>query len=88
MKRRSQFKTLRDYVDAQPRRVTQNEIAERLGVSPSTLSNYLRGHRVPDREQALHIARNFSIDLEGLLDPSSRDDDAGSGSEQSEAIAR
>jgi len=65
----SRFKTLRAYVDAQPRRVTQNEIADSLGLSPSQLSLYLTGLRIPGRAVALRLSRDHDISLEGLLDP-------------------
>lgn len=69
MKQRSRFKTLRAYVDAQPRRKTQNEIAKELGLSQSQLSLYLTGARIPSREVALRLSREIGIDLENLLDP-------------------
>jgi transcriptional regulator with XRE-family HTH domain len=69
MKHRSRFKTLRDYVNAQPRTKSQNEIAEDLGISPSALSLYLNGHRIPAREIALRLSRQCGVPLESLLDP-------------------
>lgn len=69
MKQTSQFKTLRDYVDAQPRTKTQGEIAQELDIAENTLSQYLGGHRTPSREIALRLHRDHGIDLEGLLDP-------------------
>jgi transcriptional regulator with XRE-family HTH domain len=67
----SQFKTLRGYVNAQPRTKTQGEIAVDLGLAENTLSQYLGGHRIPSREVALRLSRDFDISLEGLLDPDS-----------------
>jgi transcriptional regulator with XRE-family HTH domain len=67
----SQFKTLRDYVNAQPRTTTQGEIATRLGIAENTLSQYLGGRRTPGRGLALRLHRDFDISLEGLLDPAS-----------------
>jgi len=69
VKTRSRFKTLRAYVDAQPRRKTQNEIALELGLSQSQLSLYLSGLRTPSRETALRLCRTHGFDLERLLDP-------------------
>lgn len=69
MKGTSRFKTLRAYVDAQPRSKTQNEIAVELGLTPSQLSLYLTGARTPSRETALRLSREFGFDLESLLDP-------------------
>lgn len=69
MKSVSQFKTLRGYVDSQPRTKTQGDIASELGLAENTLSQYLGGHRIPSREVALRLSRDFDISLEGLLDP-------------------
>jgi transcriptional regulator with XRE-family HTH domain len=69
MKSRSRFKTLRDYVNAQPRTKSQNEIAEELGITPSMLSEYIHGRRVPSKETALRISRQCHISLENLIDP-------------------
>ncbi len=66
---RSRYKTLREYVDAQPRGKTLDAIAEELGIPRTTLSAYTNGHRVPGREVALRLSRDFGISLEGLLDP-------------------
>lgn len=71
MKTISQFKTLRGYVNAQPRTKTQGDIAVELGIAENTLSQYLGGHRTPSREVALRLSREFDISLEGLLDPDS-----------------
>ena len=71
MNKRSRFKTLRDYVDAQPRRKTQGDIAVELGVSESALSSYLSGARTPSREIALRLSRQFGIKLESLLERAS-----------------
>ena len=72
MKRASRYKTLRAYVDAQPRRKTQNEIAEDLGLTPNMLSLYVTGARIPSREVALRLAREHGFDLESLLDPEAK----------------
>jgi transcriptional regulator with XRE-family HTH domain len=63
------YKTLREYVDAHPRTVTQGTIAKRLGLSQTTLSGYLTGRILPRRDVALRLSRKFHISLEGLLDP-------------------
>jgi transcriptional regulator with XRE-family HTH domain len=68
----SRIKTLRAYVDAQPRQKTQGEIARELGLSESQLSLYLTGARTPSRDTALRLAREFGFDLEALLDPEVR----------------
>lgn len=69
MKRTSRYKTLRAYVDAQPRRRKQSEIARELGLSESQLSLYLSGARIPSRDVALRLSREFGFSLESLLDP-------------------
>lgn len=69
MNKRSRFKTLRDYVDAQTRGKTQGDVARELGVSESSLSSYLSGARFPTREVALRIAKQCGVSLESLLDP-------------------
>lgn len=63
------YKNLRAYVQAQPRSKSLVDIAAELGMPPSTLSAYLGGHRMPGRELALRLSRDFDISLEGLLDP-------------------
>lgn len=70
VKSSSRFKTIRDYVNAQPRTKTQGEIAREMDLAENTLSQYLGGHRFPSREVALRLHRDFGISLEGLLDPS------------------
>jgi transcriptional regulator with XRE-family HTH domain len=72
VRKTSRFKTLRDYVDAQPRQKTQSDIAADLGLVPSQLSMYLNGVRRPSRDVALRISRQCGIPLEGLLDPEER----------------
>jgi transcriptional regulator with XRE-family HTH domain len=67
---RPKFANLRAYVSSFPREVEQQDIAEKLGLSPSQLSGYLGG-TIPGRDTALRLYREHSIDLEGLLDPPS-----------------
>jgi plasmid maintenance system antidote protein VapI len=66
--RREKYPTLLAYVNAQPRTVSQNEIARRLGLSQSQLSLYIRGHRSPSKDTALRLSRQFGIALDGLLE--------------------
>lgn len=70
MIRRSRFKTLRDYVEAHKGTKTQGKIARDLGLAANTLSQYLNGHRIPQRDVALRLARELDISLEGILNPS------------------
>lgn len=72
MTTRPTYKSLREYVNAHPRTVTQGAIAKRLGLSQSTLSAYLRGKIRPSREVALRLSRKFRISLEGLLEEESK----------------
>jgi len=69
MKRRSRFKTLRDYVNAQPRTKRNPQIARELGLTPGAMAAYLGWHRIPNRETALRLSEEFGIDLNGLLEP-------------------
>jgi DNA-binding XRE family transcriptional regulator len=61
------FATLQEYVDAQPRTKSQEQIADELGVAPNTLWQYLKGRSSPSKEIALRLARDFNISLEGLF---------------------
>jgi transcriptional regulator with XRE-family HTH domain len=73
---RPHYKSIREYVNAQPRTKRQAEIAADLGLNASSLAAYMGGHRVPSRETALRLAQDFNISLEGLLDPSTADERA------------
>lgn len=66
---RPRYKTLRAYVDAQPRGKVLADIAADLGLTVSALNAYLGGHRLPGREVALRLSSDYDIDLAGLLDP-------------------
>jgi transcriptional regulator with XRE-family HTH domain len=61
VKRTSRYKTLRAYVDAQPRRRKQSEIARELGLSESQLSLYLTGARIPSRDVALQALPRIRV---------------------------
>jgi transcriptional regulator with XRE-family HTH domain len=67
MRKRIRFQSIHELVASYPRTVTQGEIARELGISESSLSNYLKG-RPPSRETALRLRRDFGVSLEGLLD--------------------
>ena len=45
---------------------TQAELAEKLGVSKSTISMYENGNRKPDYESLEHIADFFNVDMDFL----------------------
>lgn len=61
------FRSLREYVNSQPRTKTQGQIAAELGIAPNTLSQYLNGRSTPSKEIALRLSADFDISLEGLL---------------------
>lgn len=67
--KRSRFKTLRQFVAAQPRSKTQGEIARELGITESALSMYLSGARIPSKDVALRIRDYTGIPLDNLIDP-------------------
>lgn len=67
--RRSRFKTLREYVDRQPRQKNQGDIARDLGISESALSSYLTGARIPSRGVALRLEEKTGIPVQNLIDP-------------------
>lgn len=46
---------------------TQKELAERLGVGESTISQYENGHREPDTEMLLKLAEAFDTTIDYLL---------------------
>lgn len=45
----------------------QSELAEILGVQPSTLTNYENGHRKIPVEHLATIAQHFNISLDGMV---------------------
>lgn len=47
--------------------LTQNEMADRLGVSKSTISMYENGNREPDFDTLERIADFFNVDIDYLL---------------------
>ncbi len=63
------YASLREFVNAHPRTMTQGEIAKKIGLHQGTLSSYLVRNTAPGREVALRLSREFNISLEGLLDP-------------------
>lgn len=49
------------------KRLTQDELASRLGVNRGTYANYERGHRQPDFETLVKIADYFDVTTDYLL---------------------
>ena len=70
-RRENGYKTLQEYVDAQPRTMTLQAIAESFNVSRPTLYAWLNRQRFPSRRRALEIERITGIPLSELLNPSS-----------------
>jgi hypothetical protein len=61
------YPSLKAYVDAQARDVTQADIAERLEISAASLSYYLSKKRYPSSVTALRISKVCGIPLHKLL---------------------
>lgn len=55
------------------RKMTQNELAIRLGISASTVSSYENGIRLPSYDILLRMARLFNVTVDSLLGHSSKD---------------
>ena len=49
------------------KKVTQSEIAEKIGVAKSTYSQYENGHREPNFETLLKLSLFFNVDVDFLL---------------------
>ena len=58
----SRIKTLR-----KKRKITQSELAEHLGLSPTALVNYENGNRKIPLDVAIRIAAFFNVSLDSLL---------------------
>lgn len=50
-------------------RLTQKQLAEKLGLSPTSLVNYEAGKRVPDVETAVRMAEALHVDIADFLAP-------------------
>lgn len=61
------FKSLREYVDAQPRTMTQGDIARALGLTESALSLYLSRKRFPSRQTAIELSKRTGIPFTSLM---------------------
>jgi transcriptional regulator with XRE-family HTH domain len=49
------------------KKMTQEELAKALGVSPSTIGMYEQGRRSPDHEMLLKISKLFNVTVDYLL---------------------
>lgn len=57
-------------------RMTQNELAERLGVSTSAIGMYEQGRREPPYELLLRVGELFGVSMDWLLARDERDNAA------------
>ena len=48
-------------------RLSQNQLAEKLGLAPSTIGNYEQGTRIPDYETLELIADFFNVNMDVLF---------------------
>ena len=46
---------------------TRDELAELLGVSPATISNYENGHTIPTMDMIVRLAHALSVTADQLL---------------------
>ena len=53
-------------------RASQAEIAARVGVTPSAMSLYVRGKRIPQPAIAIRLSHICNVSLESLLSPVER----------------
>lgn len=50
------------------KKLTQEQLAEKIGITRQTLSNWEKNSTIPDIEQAKNIASFFKISLDDLMD--------------------
>lgn len=67
---RRRYATLKAYFKAT--RASQAEIAARVGVTPSAMSLYVRGKRIPQPAIAIRLSQICNVSLESLLAPLER----------------
>lgn len=51
------------------RKLSQSELADKVAVTTSAISNYENGHRKPNKETAARIAEVLSVDITDLYRP-------------------
>ena len=49
------------------KQLTQSEVAKKLGIAPSTYSNYEQGTRFPDKETLINLAQFYKVSIDYLL---------------------
>lgn len=62
MAKTTKFKSVQAYIDAQPRSISQREIAERLGIPQDTLSRLKHGW-IPRKSDVLEKLRAAGIEV-------------------------
>lgn len=62
---RRRYATLRAFFETT--RASQAEIAEKVGVTPSAMSLYVRGKRIPQPAIAIKLSEVCRVSLESLL---------------------
>ena len=65
---RRQYASLREFFEAHPG-LSQADVANDVGVTPSAMSRYANGDRIPQPAIALKLSRRTGVSLESLLDP-------------------
>ncbi len=58
----------------QSKKLTQQDLADELGISPSTIGMYEQGRREPDRTTLLAMSRFFGVSVDFLLAADSSQD--------------
>ena len=56
--------------------LSQNEMAERIGVSRPTVARWENGSRLPDTAMIIHISRCLNVDTESLLSVATKSDES------------
>lgn len=56
------------------KRMTQRELAERTGITTSSISRYIKGERIPNSEILVKIASALNTDTNSLLGIENKDE--------------
>lgn len=49
------------------KKLTQSEVAQKLGIATSTYSNYEQGTRFPDKQTLINLANFYKVSIDYLL---------------------
>lgn len=63
---KKRYRSLSDFLEDHPR-LNQSALAELVGVTPSAISLYLKGERIPVPEVALRLSEVCKVPLKTLL---------------------